>query len=76
MELPEVIDKSLNKYFTEEPSRYLKKKNRYSIIRFIINTEDDLVEMYKGRSIWNFKGEYVDGIGYFEYHECLYQEMI
>jgi hypothetical protein len=41
------------------------------ITHFVINSNDDLIEMYKGRKISQFKGEWINGIGYYEYHEVL-----
>lgn len=41
------------------------------ITHFVINSNDDLVEMYKGRKTSQFKGEWINGIGYYEYHEVL-----
>jgi hypothetical protein len=41
------------------------------ITHFVINSDDDLVNMYKGRKISQFKGEWISGVGYYEYHEIL-----
>lgn len=39
-----------------------------NITHYIIQSDEDMIAMKKGKDLSRFKGEFIDGIGYYEYH--------
>jgi hypothetical protein len=48
-------------YHWEEPESEL-------VSHYIIKNDEELANMKEGKNISQFKAEFIDGIGYYEYH--------